>query len=471
MTDRPVSSRLDELTLGSISLEELVDRDALGELVGSFFELFRVPLRVFSQRGLLVEARHEPEVYRYLMTVPAGRDRVYKVIEDVKALEPQLGQDAIYECFTGAAYRVSAIGHDGRLIGRLVLGPYLPANLKQVPPALLSVPGVDQEKVKELLAAMPRARSSTVAQISQHLQRNLELILFSGHKALLTSSMHLASVRESYRDLEEKNQKLQEAYDQLKELDRLKSNFLATVSHELRTPLTSIIGFSEMLSEGIGGPLTNDQREFVKTIHEKGHHLLELISGLLDLSKLESGTMALHRTRVDVADLIRETVQTITPQARRKDIRCSVQIEDGLPPIAADPMRVRQVLLNLLDNALKFTPADGSISVKAETGTLGLAAEEAEGAVLFSGRQPAVRILVADTGLGIADEEKLKVFDPFYQVDSGSTREVGGTGLGLSIVKRLVESHQGSVRINDNRPRGTVFVVELPVSDLHDDEA
>jgi signal transduction histidine kinase len=198
------------------------------------------------------------------MTVPAGRERVYKVIEDVKALEPQLGQDAIYECFTGAAYRVSAIGHDGRLIGKLVLGPYLPANLKQVPQALLNVPGVDQEKVKELLAAMPRARSSTVAQISQHLQRNLELILFSGHKALLTSSMHLASVRESYRDLEEKNQKLQEAYDQLKELDRLKSNFLATVSHELRTPLTSIIGFSEMLSEGIGGPLTSDQREFTR---------------------------------------------------------------------------------------------------------------------------------------------------------------------------------------------------------------
>jgi two-component system, NarL family, sensor histidine kinase BarA len=463
-----VSSRLNELTLGAISLEELVDREALGELVSSFFELFRVPLRVFSQRGLLVEARHEPEIYRYLMTIGAGRDRVYQVIEEVKALEPTLGKDAIYECFTGAAYRISAIGHDERLIGKLVLGPYLPASLKQVPKELLAVAGVDQEKVKELLAAMPRARSSTVAQISQHLQRNLELILFSGHKALLTSSMHLASVRESYRDLEEKNTKLQDAYDQLKELDRLKSNFLATVSHELRTPLTSIIGFSEMLSEGIGGSLTIDQREFVVTIHEKGQHLLELISGLLDLSKLESGTMALHRASVDVAALVKETIVTITPQARRKDIRCATQLEEGLPAIAADPMRLRQVLLNLLDNALKFTPEGGLISVKVETGMLGMSSDEAEGAVLFSGRLPAVRILVADTGLGIPDDEKTKVFDPFYQVDSGSTREVGGTGLGLSIVKRLVDGHHGSVRVQDNRPRGCVFVVELPVGEPPD---
>src|SRR5690606_21295802 len=203
--------------------EELVDRSALSEMVASFYELFRVPLRVFSASGLLTEAATEPEIYKYLSGFPEGRRRVYQVIEDVKGVLPPLGADASYECFTGAVYRVSSIGHDGRQIGRLVLGPYLPPSLKQMPRGLLALEGPDPQKVKELLASMPRARNSTVAQIARHLHRNLDLILFSGHKALLTSSMHLATVRENYHNLEEKNQKLQEAYDRLKELDELKS--------------------------------------------------------------------------------------------------------------------------------------------------------------------------------------------------------------------------------------------------------
>jgi signal transduction histidine kinase len=174
--------------------------------------------------------------------------------------------------------------------------------------------------------------------------------------------------------------------------------------------------------------------------------------------------MAMHYTEVDIASLVRETVQTITPQARKKEIRCSVTIGEGVVShIAGDPMRLRQVMLNLLDNALKFTPSGGAISVRLEMGTLGVAPDDIDGAVLFSGRQPAIRIVVADTGLGIDDTEKQKIFDPFYQVDSGSTREVGGTGLGLSIVRRLVDAHRGTVRVQDNQPRGAVFVVELPV--------
>lgn len=456
-------NRLDELTLGAVSLEELVDRSALGELVGSFYELFRVPLRVFSTNGLLVEASHEPALYRYLSTLPDGHRLVIKMIEDVKALAPALGSDATYECFTGAAYRVAAIGHDARQIGRLVLGPYLPPSLKQVPRALLEVKGADNQKVKELLAAMPRARASTVAQIAQHLQRNLDLILFSGHKALLTSSMHLASVRESYRDLEQKNYELQAAYDRLKELDRLKSNFLATVSHELRTPLTSIIGFSEMLAEGIGGGLTGDQRDFVVTIHEKGKHLLELISGLLDLSKLESGTLRLNSTQLSIGELIEEVILSVAPQARRKQIHLVKRIAQDLPEVTGDAARLRQVLLNLVDNALKFTPDAGTITVSAGVGTMGITADSAEGAVLFSGTRPSVRVVVSDSGEGIADEEKSRVFDAFYQVDSGSTRQVGGTGLGLSIVRRLVESHRGKVSIEDGAEGGAAFVVELPV--------
>src|SRR5262249_42897400 len=149
---------------------------------------------------------------------------------------------------------------------------------------------IKPEWARVLLDKMPHARTETVGRIADHFKAALDLILFSGHKALITNTMHLASVTESYRQLEEKNLKLQEAVDRLKELDRLKSHLLPTVSHELRTPLTSIIGYSEMLSEGIAGALAPEQKEFVGTIHEKGQQLLSLIMGLLELGKLESGT-------------------------------------------------------------------------------------------------------------------------------------------------------------------------------------
>src|SRR5262249_52324065 len=200
--------------------------------------------------------------------------------------------------------------------------------VKEIPQSLLTVePDVDLEKVRDLLIQMPRAREETVRQIARHLRGTLDLILFSGHKALLTSSMHLASVRESFRDLQEKNEKLQEAYDRLKELDRLKSNFLATVSHELRTPLTSIIGYSEMLVEGIAGEMSGEQSDFVRTIHEKGEQLLELITGLLDLSKLESGTLAMRRTEVAVDALVADVVQTVSPTARKRGVNVMSEVD------------------------------------------------------------------------------------------------------------------------------------------------
>jgi signal transduction histidine kinase len=276
--------------------------------------------------------------------------------------------------------------------------------------------------------------------------------------------MHLASVRESFRDLQEKNGKLQEAYDRLKELDRLKSNFLATVSHELRTPLTSIIGYSEMLAEGIAGDMTVEQRDFVRTIHEKGEQLLELISGLLDLSKLESGTLAVKKTDVVVGDLVADVVQTVSPTARKRSVNVTSDVAAGLPKLWGDPTRLRQVLLNLTDNALKFTPEGGTVALSVKLVSVDVSPDDDEGGlVLLRSKQSAIEIRVSDTGIGIPDVEKTKVFDAFYQVDSSSTRQVGGTGLGLSIVKRLVEGHDGRVIIEDNKPKGAVFVVTIPL--------
>jgi len=449
-----------------LRLEDLVDRAGLDELCRSFLELFGIPVRVYASEGdLLADAARGHEICAYVNTLTAGGRACGATVSAVKANDGGETGDAVHPCFTGNAYRIVPVDYDGRRIGRIIIGPYLPAAVAEVPASLLQIDAqIDPGRARSLLAKVPRANDATVNRMSLHLKRALDLILFSGHKALLTSQMHLASVRESYRELEEKNRKLQDAYDRLRELDRLKSTFLATVSHELRTPLTSIIGYSEMLVEGIAGELGKEQREFVTTIHEKGGHLLALITGLLDLSKLESGSMTVNLRAIDVHELVRQVVSTLTPLARKKGITLEGAPPPGLPHLKADPERLRQVFLNLVENAIKFTPAGGVVSITARNLGVDPGDVDTSGFALLAPVHAKVEIRVADTGIGIPAREKARVFDPFYQVDSSSTREYGGTGLGLSIVKRLVDAHRGTVHIEDNVPQGAVFVVRLPAA-------
>jgi len=434
----------------------------------SFYALFGIPLRIYSGDNMLLgEAQKEHEVCAYVNTLMKGRSACAKIVGEVKKLDPGEAGDALHPCFTGAHYRVVSIDYDGRQIGRLIVGPYLPATVDAVPQTLLKVdPGIEGGKAQSLLLKMPRAKEETITRIAHHLKSTLDLILFSGHKALLTSTMHLASVTESYRELQEKNAKLQEAYDRLKELDRLKSNFLATVSHELRTPLTSIIGYSEMLSEGIAGELQPEQKEFVGTIHEKGEQLLQLIMSLLDLSKLESGTLSMKRKSIAITTVLNEVLTTVTPNARKKGVTVKLDAEPKLFELRADPERLRQVFINLVDNAMKFTPKNGTVTLRARNVTVGGSSgdDDDDAFALLAPSQTKLEVRVIDTGIGIPPKERAKVFDAFYQVDSSSTREYGGTGLGLSIVKRIVEAHGGAITIDENKPQGAVFVVTLPTS-------
>ncbi len=465
----PPSVRLDDLVLdGRLHLEDLIDRDGLDELCRSFVALFGIPVRIYSNEGaLLADTAGEHELCAYVNTTPDGRKACAATVAAVKARDAGDTGDVLHPCFTGAAYRIIALEYDGRRVGRMIVGPFLPASVAEAPASLLGVdPGIMKERAEALLVKMPRAKPETVTRISAHLKAALDLILFSGHKAFVTSKMHLASVRESYRQLEDKTARLQEAFDRLKELDRLKSNFLATVSHELRTPLTSIIGYSEMLVEGLAGEMKPEQIEFVKTIHAKGGQLLSLIMSLLDLSKLESGTMRIKMRTVRIESVLEEVVSTLTPTAHKKGVILRVAADGSrLSDLWADPERLRQVFLNLVENAIKFTPSEGSVTLSAamSDGDGGDDDEDA-GLSLLAPTRATLQVRVIDTGIGIPRREWPKVFDAFYQVDSSSTREYGGTGLGLSIVKRLVEGHGGTIRIEDNPPRGTAFVVSLPQS-------
>ncbi len=461
MSERGVhqESSADDFLFDSPGLEELVDSELLTQLASSLLRLFGLPVRIFSADAvLLTEASTDVALYRYLESFPKGRVELGRTIDAIKRTWPEGEPFHDLHCFTGVLYRIIALEHDGRRVGRVVIGPYLPLEATSIPPSLLAIEGVTLPELNAVRGKIPRVGAQTVMLISEHIRSTLDVVLFSGYKAHVTSRMHLASVRESFRELQEKNHQLQESFDKLRELDRLKSNFLATVSHELRTPLTSIIGYGDMLLEGFAGPLQGEQQEYITIIREKGEQLLQLIMSLLDMSKLESGTLSFRKGAVSIAHVLQQVSSTILPAARRKGLSVEVRVDKDLPQIAGDEERLRQVFLNISENALKFTPKGGIISLEASLAE----PEDMEGFALLAPASDRVEVRVADSGIGIPESERSKVFDPFYQVDSSSTREQGGAGLGLSIVKRIIEAHHGTIHIEARAPQGTIFVIRLP---------
>jgi PAS domain S-box-containing protein len=235
-------------------------------------------------------------------------------------------------------------------------------------------------------------------------------------------------------------QELEARKEEAERLNRLKSEILASMSHELRTPLHTIIGFSELLAEESEGPLNEEQRRFLGHIHRDSEHLLALINDVLDFSRIEAGGLNLHPEELPLGEVISEAASAIRPSADAKGIYMLTDADDQMR-VLADRLRLRQVLYNLLSNAVKFTPTTGTISVS----------------VAPDRNERSIRITVSDTGIGIANEERVHIFDKFYQVGvtTGGVRE--GTGLGLAICKQLVEMHGGSIWVESEPGRGSRF--------------
>ena len=460
------STGADSIGLGPPRLEDLVDRESLRTMVMSFEQIFGLHVRIVSGSGVnLASTTNECGLCAMVNEEPSGRRACARVVADVKRLRLVSKEGTQHPCFTGAHYRLMPIQYEGDTIGRIIVGPYVESTQESIPDALFQVSSrIDVTRVAELLPLMPRATSVVAEAVAKHLVAVLDVVLWSGHKAHLTSTMHIASMRESFRELTKKNTALEQAYAKQKELDKLKSHFLATVSHELRTPLTSILGYSEMLSGGIAGELTTGQLDFVKIIEAKSNHLLELIMSLLDLSKLESGTVMIRRGDVLIAAVLNEAISTMIPKAAKKGIVLDVNVPADLPVVVGDPERLRQVFVNLTENAIKFTPENGHVKLSAMQVDVNDDEDDDAGLVLLAPLRQMIEVRVADTGIGIPEAERTKVFDPFYQVDQRHSREYEGTGLGLSIVKRLVDGHRGTVHIEGNTPQGAVFVVRLPAA-------
>ena len=234
---------------------------------------------------------------------------------------------------------------------------------------------------------------------------------------------------------------------ELEQANRTKDEFLANMSHELRTPLNSILGLSESLLEQRRDPLSEHQQRSLKIIESSGSHLLELINDILDLSKIEAGKFDYHPQIIEVDDLCRASLTFVKEQAIRKSIMINYQPETVVSKIYADPRRLKQILVNLLTNAVKFTPNQGHVTLQIH--------DDVE--------QDRIEFSIIDTGIGIAPEDLQSLFVPFSQVDSGLTREYEGTGLGLALVQKLTDLHGGSVYVESEVGKGSRFTINLPV--------
>ena len=241
---------------------------------------------------------------------------------------------------------------------------------------------------------------------------------------------------------------IQDKSQQLEVANQHKSEFLANMSHELRTPLNAIIGFSEVLTEEMFGPVNDKQMEYLKDIHSSGQHLLSLINDVLDLSKIEAGRMELELSCFDLGLLLDNSLTLVRERAARQGLSVALEVADGLEEWVADARKVKQVVVNLLSNAVKFTPAGGSVKVRAAR--VGSAAQ----------------VSVIDTGVGIAPDDQALVFEEFRQARGDYLRKAEGTGLGLALARRFVELHGGRMSLQSAPGAGSTFSFTLPAHEL-----
>ena len=388
--------------LAARDLGEALDLSALGGLVKGVVELHSFPVRLLGEEG------------EVLLQVAAPDGTTACACLDGQTFPPE---PRGMRCCSGAECLGVAVPG-----GRLLLGP--------------------------LRAGAAEGEAAAVLQ----LLRGLVMALGGERHERQLATAASARMLERNRELEARNRTLEQMYARLRDLDRMKATFLATMSHEMRTPLTAVIGYAEMLGTGLAGELTTEQQDYVGIIREKGDALLSLLSSVLDVGMIQAGRVRMAFAPQPVGELLRSSFTSLRPQAQKKGVQLELVAPSPDFNALVDRVKLRQALVNLLGNAVKFTPPGGRV-------TLSCTPPSAEGPLGVE----AYRVVVEDTGPGIPAEHQGRIFEAFFQVDGSRTREHGGVGIGLAVVKGYVEAHGGRVEVDSAPGQGTRFTVHLPV--------
>ncbi|ABE51610.1 PAS domain-containing sensor histidine kinase [Methanococcoides burtonii] len=275
-------------------------------------------------------------------------------------------------------------------------------------------------------------------------QMRSQIIQYGGKTAIL-------SIARDITERKKAEEAILEAKIEAESANRAKSEFLANMSHELRTPLNSIIGFSDVLYNESHGPLNEYQKKYTSNVLRNGKHLLDIINDILSISNIETGTMELHINEFIVSDAIDEVESLMILIASEKDIDLTCNIDIGMPTIKTDMIKFKQILYNLVHNAIKFTDQGGSVTIGGKIS------------------DDLVHISVKDSGIGVSPEDQDKLFNPFFQLDSSNARKYGGTGLGLALVKKFVEMHGGEIWVESEVGKGSTFTFIIPTKPLNSD--
>jgi len=414
----------------SHSVGELNALAAVGQAVSSTLDLETVLGTIVSRAialtrmdgGSIYEYDEQREEF-YLHTTEGLADELEEALRaaPIRKGEGALGRLAL----TSEPVQISDISahgvYQGRLREMLIRLGYR---------SLLAVPLLRENLLLGGLVVNRKVAGEFAPPVIELLQR------FATQSALAIQNARL------FREIEMKSRQIESA-------SRHKSEFLANMSHELRTPLNAVIGFSEVLSEQIFGGLNEKQLEYLQDIHSSGHHLLTLINDILDLSKIEAGRMELDLRRFDLKGLLDGAVTLVRERASRHGVNLVLDFEEAPAEWVADERKVKQIVINLLSNAVKFTPVNGRITLRARS--VGAHPDER------------LEVCVIDTGVGIAPEDQALVFEEFRQARGDHLGKAEGTGLGLALVKRFVELHGGSVRVESAQGYGSTFTFVLPV--------
>jgi signal transduction histidine kinase len=248
--------------------------------------------------------------------------------------------------------------------------------------------------------------------------------------------------------VQQRTRELASALEEVQQISKTKSEFISAVSHELRTPLTSIKGYAAILMGGKLGEVPAQVKERLEKINRHSDNLVKLINDLLDIARIESGRMEMKLTQTSLATIVENVHDLLTPQLKDKDVKLIVDIDNDIPEVLVDVTQIERVFINLINNAIKFTPAKGAITVKIRMD------------------EDKINASVIDTGIGISKEDLKRLFDEFYRVDNEINQNVKGTGLGLTLAKKIVEAHQGKIGVMSEPGKGSIFYFTLPVEEV-----